>query len=375
MGRKNAINYLCRFAWRTMSRACLALAFAFICLIVLPPEVRAQPNSEKASQVSGPAPEPPVPPKAVKDSVKAAKAKAKAKKAAAAAAADTSMPAATVPAAPAQVAPSPSGAASVPAPSSPPSAMPAPGAASTPASQADSAKGVAPGAQASTATPEPTPAIGETLDSAHAQTAPSDAVAAKAEPVRAPQDLRLFNDPPLIGREYGFAILGSVVAGTLGFYIGSGIETAIVGDRRAHKGTLSFTGIRYDNFKGAFWGGASGMVLGSALTTYFTGQTDEEDGGFFATLAGTTAAAAGAFYLASVMGVNDDIDWKPFMPLLAIPSLGGTLGFNLSRWHHDKQREKVVAKEAAVRLHAPDLALGFGPDGERVQLTALRLTF
>jgi hypothetical protein len=179
----------------------------------------------------------------------------------------------------------------------------------------------------------------------------------------------------LIGREYGFGILGSVVAGTLCFYIGSGIETAIVGERRAHKGTLTFTGIRYDNYKGAFWGGATGMVLGSALTTYFTGQTDEEDGGFLATLAGTTAAAAGAFYLASLMGVNDDIDWKPFMPLLAIPSLGGTLGFNLSRWYHDHQREKVVGKEAGVRLHAPTLAWGIGPGGERVQFSALRLTF
>jgi hypothetical protein len=356
MGRKNAINYLCRFAWRTMSRACLAFAFAITCLIVLPSEVRAQPNSEKSSQVPGPAPEPPVPPKAVKDSVKAAKAKAKAKKAAAAtaAAADTTRPSGS------------GNAASAPGTSAPTGVVP------------DSAKAPAPGAGAAapvSGMPDSIEArAASPIDSSRAQ-APADILAPQAEPVRAKQDLRLFNDPPLIGREYGFSILGSVVAGTLSFYIGSGIETAIVGERRAHKGTLSFTGIRYDNFKGAFWGGSAGMVLGSALTAYFTGQTDEEDGGFFATLAGTTAAAAGAFYLASLMGVNDDVDWKPFMPLLAIPSLGGTLGFNLSRWFHDQEREKVVAKEAAVRLHAPDLALGIGPGGERVQLTALRLTF
>jgi hypothetical protein len=355
MGRKNAINYLCRFAWRTMSRACLAFAIAITCLIVVPFELRAQPNSEKTSQVPGPTPEPPVPPKAVKDSVKAARAKSKAKKAVATP--DTTHPAGPVNAAPA---------ATVPAPST------------TPPAPVDSAKGAVPGtgsAVPAAGIPDSTQAkVEPPVDSAHAQ-APKDVLEAKAEPVRTPPDLRLFNDPPLIGREYGFSILGSAVAGTLCFYIGSGIETAIVGERRAHKGTLSFTGIRYDNFKGAFWGGSAGMVLGSALTTYFTGQTDEEDGGFFATLAGTTAAAAGAFYLASLMGVNDDIDWKPFMPLLVIPSLGGTLGFNLSRWFQDHEREKVVAKEAAVRLHAPSLAWGVGPGGEQVQLTALRLTF
>ncbi len=354
-----------------MSRAPLAFAFAIACLAVLPFEARSQTNSEKASQVSGPAPEPPVPPKAIKDSVKAAKAKAKKARAAAdttkpagpAAPAATPAPAPTQPAAP--------GASTTGAPES------APAPASVPAAKPDSAKAAAPGAE-SAATPSVNPdssqAKAETANPVPNQ-APTDILAVKPDPVRAPQDLRLFNDPPLIGREYGFGILGSVVAGTLCFYIGSGIETAIVGERRAHKGTLTFTGIRYDNFKGAFWGGSAGMILGSALTTYFTGQTDEEDGGFFATLAGTTAAAAGAFYLASAMGVNDDIDWKPFIPLLAIPSIGGTLGFNLSRWFNDHEREKVVGKEAAVRLHAPDLSWGMGPGGERVQLTALRLTF
>lgn len=204
----------------------------------------------------------------------------------------------------------------------------------------------------------------------------SDLLVAKAAtPERQPQDLRLFNDPPLIAREYGLGILGSLVAGTLGFYIGSGLETAIVGESKAHKGTLAFTGIRYDNFQGAFWGGATGLVLGSALTTYFTGQTDEENGGFFATLLGTTAAAAGAFWAASLIGVNDDIDWKPFLPLLALPSAGGTLGFNVSRWFSDRARERAIGKEAAVRWHAPSLAWGYGSGGERVELRALRLTF
>ncbi|MEO7425519.1 MAG: hypothetical protein ABI036_10055, partial [Fibrobacteria bacterium] len=192
---------------------------------------------------------------------------------------------------------------------------------------------------------------------------------------REPHDLRLFNDPHLVGMEYGAGVLGSIVAGTLCFYIGSGIETAIVGESEAHKGTLKFTGIRYDNYKGAFWGGATGMVLGSALTTYFIGQTDEEDGGLFATLIGTAAAGAGAFYIAHLAGVNDEIDWMPFLPLLAIPSMGGSLGFNVSRWFSDHSREKIVGRQSAIWLHPPALAWGRTANGDRLEVQALHLTF
>ncbi len=196
------------------------------------------------------------------------------------------------------------------------------------------------------------------------------------EPKRAPRDIRLINDVPLIAREYGFGILGSVVAGTLGFFIGSGIETAIVGDSSAHKGTLGFTGIRYDNNYGAFWGGASGLLLGSAFTTYFVGETEEEDGGLFPTLFGTAVATGGALAIASWMGVNDEINWTPFIPLLAVPSIGGTLGFNVSRWFHDRKRERVVGKEASVHVHPP--TIGWMPvrgGGDRLVVQALNLTF
>jgi hypothetical protein len=344
-------------------------------MIVLPAPTPAQTNSEKASQVSGRAPEPPISPKAEKDSIKAARLKAKKAKAAR----DSAKAAAAAPA------PAP---AAAPAPTAPSAPAPAATSGTSPAQPAAPATGAAPApapsAPAATAPADTLKAPPMVVDSAKdlvgtsADTAkPSvEAPALAAAPARrAPQDIRLFNDPPLIGREYGFGVLGSLVAGTLGFYIGSGIETAIVGESKAHKGTLAFKGIRYDNFKGAFWGGSTGMILGSALTTYFTGQIDEEDGGFFMTLLGTTAASAGAFYVASLMGVNDEVDWKPFIPLLAIPSVGGALGFNVSRWYHDRKREEVVGKEAAVRLHAPALALGFGQEGERVELSALRLTF
>ncbi len=203
--------------------------------------------------------------------------------------------------------------------------------------------------------------------------APDTAV---AEPQRQAPDFRLFNDPPLMAREYGFGILGSIVSGTLGFFIGSGIETAISGEAAAHKGTLSFTGIRYDNNYGAFWGGSTGILLGSALTTYFVGETDEEEGSLFPTLLGTAAATGGALAIASWMGVNDDIDWKPFIPLLAVPSLGGTLGYNVSRWFNDHKREKQVSKTAGLHFHAP--LIGFIPShngGQTLMVKALNLSF
>ncbi len=348
MGRKKRINYLSPFAGRTMSRACLAFAFAIATLIALPLTTPAQTNSEKTSQMPGPAPEPPPAPKAVKDSLKAAKAKSKAAKKTKAAAKDSAQTAAPA-AKDSAVAPAATAPAAPVAPVAP-VAAPAPDSAKTAAGDS--------GKPAETAQPSV-----------------NMAEESKAAPVRLPPDFRLINDPPLIAKEYGFGILGSVVAGTLGFYIGSGIETAIEGESKAHKGTLSFTGIRYDNFQGAFWGGSTGMIFGSALTTYFIGQTDEEDGGFFLTLLGTTAAAAGAYYTASLMGVNDDIDWKPFLPLLAIPSIGGTFGFNVSRWYHDHRREETVGKEAPLRLHAPGFAWAPGPTGDRFEFSALRLTF
>jgi hypothetical protein len=195
------------------------------------------------------------------------------------------------------------------------------------------------------------------------------------EPQRQAPDYRLFNDRPLLVNEYGFGILGSVVAGALSFYIGSGIESAIYGSD-AHKGTLKFSGIRYDNHFGAFYGGATGIILGSALTTYFVGQTDEEEGAFFPTLLGTTLATGGALAVASWMGVNDEINWTPFIPLLALPSLGGVLGFNVSRLFMDHKREKIVGQQSSIHLFAPRLGWMKNSSGGNLLLVqALNLRF
>ncbi len=195
------------------------------------------------------------------------------------------------------------------------------------------------------------------------------------EPVRQPQDFRIFRDPPLLGREYGFGMAGSVVAGALGFYIGSGIESAIYSSK-ARKGTLTFTGIRYDNYFGAFWGGSAGILLGSALTTYFVGQTDEEDGGFWPTILGTAVTTSGALALASWMGVKDEIGIAPFIPLLAVPSLGGVLGFNVSRMFNDRKKEGTIGGQTGLHFLPPRFGWTRSPsDGDRLMFQAINLRF
>lgn len=208
---------------------------------------------------------------------------------------------------------------------------------------------------------------------AAAATAPDATQAAAEPPVRSSR--ALFQDYSLVARQYAFGVAAEAVAGALGFFIGSAVETAFVGEEDAHKGTLSFTEIRYDNFSGAFWGASIAGFFGSALTVYFTGQSDEEEGGFFWTLVGTALAGAGALYVADLMGAEEDPDWKPFVPLLAIPTAGGILGFSTSRWFSDRKRESIMGPDAGLRLHAPTLGMNFTPDGERIQLQALNLSF
>ncbi len=346
-----------------MFRACLGFAFAFIFMAA---SGFSQTNSEKASQVPSMAQEPSTTKSQdstlAADSTKAAakekrKSRAKAEKAAkksdAKAIAD-----------------------SLRAEKSAPGGVDSAKATGAPASiAADSAKPVDTANAASAPVGPSAPGVDGVPAPTVEAAAPASTETVTEAPKRLPPDFRLFNDPPLIAKEYGFGILGSLVAGALGFYIGSGIETAIEGESQAHQGTLSFTGIRYDNYYGAFYGGATGMLLGSSLTTYFTGQTDEENGGYFMTLLGTAAAAGGAFYVAHLMGVNDDIDWKPFIPLLAIPTLGGTLGFNVSRLWNDHRRETTVGKEASVWLHPPRVAWGRDAGGDRLEVRAFNLTF
>ncbi len=184
--------------------------------------------------------------------------------------------------------------------------------------------------------------------------------------------LKVFNDKSLAIREYGFGVLGGVVSGALCFYIGSGLESAFRGSK-AKNGTLEFTGIRYDNFHGAFIGGGTGLWLGSALTAYFVGEVDEEDGNTFLTLLGGAATTALAMGAASALGVNDGADWPALIPLIAIPASGAALTFNISRYYRDKKRLEVIG--SAAGWQPPRLNLAFQSSGPAYRLDALRWTF
>jgi hypothetical protein len=188
-------------------------------------------------------------------------------------------------------------------------------------------------------------------------------------------DHPVFHDRPLLLKQYGYGVLGSVLAGALGFYIGNAFEGAIFGGD-SHKGYLSFSGIRYEHQRGPFWGGGAGVLLGSGLTVFFMGDADEEEGSVWWTMAGGTLTTAAAFYLADVAKVQTKRSMVPFIPLLVLPSSGAVAGYHISRWFNDKKRREITepAPTSAV-LHAPRLGMVPGPDGMILRVDALNLTF
>ncbi len=183
----------------------------------------------------------------------------------------------------------------------------------------------------------------------------------------------VFYDHPLILKQYGFGVVGGIVAGALGFYIGNAFESGLFSP--SHQGYLSFTGIRYDNNRGPFWGGGSGILLGTTLTVFFMGETDEEQGSIFWTVLGGAATTAAAFALADVTGVHDSGHslW-PFIPLITLPSTGAVVGYHVSRWFNDKERRKITEPGSALLL-PPRLAVAPTADGMAFRLDALNLSF
>ena len=190
----------------------------------------------------------------------------------------------------------------------------------------------------------------------------------------APQN-SVFYDHPMILRQYGLGIAGSVVAGALGFYIGNAFESAINGDN-SREGYLSFTGIRFATNSGPFWGGGSGVLLGSTLTAFFVGETDEEDGSIFWTVLGGAATTAAAFALADLAGVENfgEHPLTPFIPLLIVPTTGAVAGYHISRWFNDKKRHKITEPSSALLL-PPRLAIAPRHDGMALRLDAINLSF
>jgi hypothetical protein len=190
-------------------------------------------------------------------------------------------------------------------------------------------------------------------------------------------DNPVFYDRPLLTRQYGFGMLTGLVAGALGFYIGNAFEGAIFGGD-SHKGYLNFTGIRYDHWRGPFYGGATGLYVGSALTVYFVGEMDEEQGSLFWTLTGGAVTTVAAFALADAAGVQQERGLLPFLPLLALPPSGALVGYHVSRWFNDKKRRELTEepRSSGLMIHPPRLGMVPARDGGMaMRLDALNLTF
>ncbi len=195
-----------------------------------------------------------------------------------------------------------------------------------------------------------------------------------SEPVvwNAPEN-PVFYDHSLVLSQYGFGTLGSVVAGAMGFYLGNAFASGFF-HSDAHQGYLSFTGIRYRDYSGPFYGGLSGVLLGSVVTVFFVGDLDEEPGNIFLTALGGMATTAAAFYLAKVSGVQHQRSLLPFVPLLILPSTGTVVTWQVSRWFNDRERRKITEPGTALLL-PPRLGVTPRPDGLALRLDALNLSF
>ncbi len=179
----------------------------------------------------------------------------------------------------------------------------------------------------------------DTAASTQAGQAPAQALTPGQQPA-------FFSEPGLISQKLGFSALGTAALGAISFYSGAGIE-ALVLDDPDRFGRLNFRGVRYNNFSGAFNGGAIGMALGSGLITYWVGQANEEDGGFWMTLAGSSLGTVAALAIANYTDVEEELTWVPFVPFLTLPPAGALLGFSWSRWLRDKERNRK--EEAFLR--------------------------
>lgn len=198
-------------------------------------------------------------------------------------------------------------------------------------------------------------------------------------------DNTIFYDHPLILRQCGYGVLTGLVAGSLGFYIGNAFEGMIF-DHNSHKGYLSFTGIRYEHSRrflgmpagGPFLGGTIGLLGGSSLMVFFTGDADEEPGSVFWTVAGGALTTVAALALADVAGVGEDRGMLPFIPLLALPPIGAVGGYHVSRWFNDAKRHRITEPGRSATgpvFYGPRVGMTPGPDGMVTRLEALRLTF
>ncbi len=199
-----------------------------------------------------------------------------------------------------------------------------------------------------------------------------------AAPADSAKPLRVFSEPTLLAQEFVIGALGGAVLGAVGFYSGKGLES-LLRDSDFKQGKLGFTGVRYTNFDGGFRGGALGISMGAALGAYFAGQLDEEDGSLLWTYVGAFVGMGAGLWAADLMGVEEDYHWKPFLPLLGLPSLGSVVGFNVSRYFRDQRRREITGTaDGGLRILPPTLALvPMGPEGRDrgYHVNALNLRF
>ena len=129
-----------------------------------------------------------------------------------------------------------------------------------------------------------------------------------------PSQEPVFSERSVLIEETIFGSVAGGVGGLLGFYITKGFADLF--GKKYNPGTTYWNGFNYELNTPGFYGGVAGITLGSTIGVYVTGQSEEENGSFWATLGGAGAGLALALPLAEIIGTGADRSFWAYIPVV-----------------------------------------------------------
>lgn len=97
-----------------------------------------------------------------------------------------------------------------------------------------------------------------------------------------------------------------------------------------------------------------GMTIGSSLGVYSIGTVGNETGSYGATFLGSVVATGMAIMLITAVEKNSPSEWIGWIGLFTLPTLGGVMGFNLTR----RYETSPVPETAFINFRDSQMSLG-----------------